>query len=188
MIARPLMLAIGLCLTASALAGGPAIPLASVDLSRMYGAWYIVATIPNLLEKGMVEPLDVFSPGANGSVHENFSMRRGSFEAAARHYSGRILIRQNSHDAYWVVAPIWPLRIPWLIFYIDPQYRYALFGEQNRNWGWIYSRTPRIPDSDYDDLMRRFSTMGYDITRFRKVLQFKDQLAVSGYWSQDIKP
>jgi apolipoprotein D and lipocalin family protein len=185
-MARSFLLAIGLCLTAPALADRPAIALASVDLNRMYGDWYIVATIPNFLEKGMVEPRDVFSPGENGTVHEHFSMRRASFDATVRHYSGTISIRQNTHDAYWVVAPIWPLRIPWLIFYVDPQYRYALFGEQNRDWGWIYSRTPRISDDDYADLMGRFSAMGYDITRFRKVLQFKDQLGVSGYWNQGV--
>ena len=95
-IARCCMLAIGLCLTASTLASRPAIPLASIDLNRMYGDWYIVATIPNFLERGMVEPRDVFSPGANGTVRENFSMRRGSFEATTRHYSGTILVDRKS--------------------------------------------------------------------------------------------
>ena len=31
-----------------------------VDIPRMYGGWYIVATIPNGFEKGLVEPYDVY--------------------------------------------------------------------------------------------------------------------------------
>jgi lipocalin len=35
------------------------IPLAKVEIDRMYGGWYIVATIPNSFEKGIVAPYDL---------------------------------------------------------------------------------------------------------------------------------
>ena len=38
------------------------IPLANVDIDRMYGGWHIIATIPNSFEKGIVAPYDVYWP------------------------------------------------------------------------------------------------------------------------------
>jgi apolipoprotein D and lipocalin family protein len=165
----------------------PAIPLASVDLNRMYGDWYIVATIPNFFEKGMVGAHDVFSRGTKDPIREDFYMQRGGFDGKTHHYVTAIAVKDNTHNAYWRVRIIWPIRLPWLIFYVDPQYRFALFGEQNRDLGWIYSRTPTIPDAEYQSLLAIFSSIGYDTSRFLKVIQSEQQVGRPGFWNDGIR-
>ncbi len=63
------------------------VPLAAhVDLDAMQGGWYIVATIPNRFERGMVAPYDVYSRRPDADLREDFdsicvaavSMRRKS--------------------------------------------------------------------------------------------------------------
>lgn len=163
------------------------LPLANVDLNRMYGEWYIVATIPNGFERGLVAMHDVFSKRADGDIREDFDTQRGGFDAPLRHYQVHDWIRPGTNNAHWRVQILWPVNLPFLVLYTDPQYRYALFGETNRSLGWIYSRTPRIDDAHYRALLERFQAVGYDSSKFRKVIQTPDQIGQPDYWSDKVR-
>ncbi len=176
---------------AAAAWGAPSSPLALapfVDVPRLYGGWYIVATIPNGFEKGMVAPYDVYSPRPDGSLREDFYVRRGGFDAPRKHFVVQDFVNPGSHGARWGVRLFWPLKLPFLILYVDPDYRYVLFGEESRDLGWIYSRNPTPSDADYADLLRRFADHGYDPSRFRRIVQTPDQMGRPGFWNDKIKP
>jgi len=91
-------------------------------------------------------------------------------------------------NADWRVKPVWPLRLPFQIFYVDPDYRFVLFGEQDRQWGWIYSRERTISEADFAALLDRFKALGYDTSKFRRFVQSPDQIGKPGFWSDGIKP
>jgi apolipoprotein D and lipocalin family protein len=154
-------------------------PLApSVDMSRMYGGWYIVATIPNPFERGMVAP--------DGGIKEDFYMRRGSFDAPRKHYTVHDWIKPGTNNAAWTTQIFWPLRLPFLVLYVDPQYRYAVFGEDIHSIGWIYARDPHLSDADYAEALTHFRAAGYDPTKLRRVVQTPDQIGQPGFWSDGI--
>ncbi|MDE2356021.1 MAG: lipocalin family protein [Alphaproteobacteria bacterium] len=181
--------ALGLSLVLSGPALAADLPLArNVDLPRLYGGWYIVATIPNGFEKGMVGPYDVYAPDGHGGIREDFYVRRGSFAAPRRHFTVHDFIAPGTGDAHWRVQIIWPLRLPFLLLDQDPGGKYLLFGENNRRLGWIYARTPDLPDADYAALKARFAALGYDPSRFRKIVQRPEQIGKPGVWSAGIKP
>ncbi len=167
-------------------ASHPELPLAHVDMPRMYGTWYIVATIPNWFEKGMVGPRDSFSRRPDGDLQEDFYLRRGSFAALEKHYVVHDWVKANSDNAHWRVQVLWPIDLPFLVLYVDPDYRYALFGEQDRALGWIYAREPVIAEPEYRELLARFAAVGYDSTRFRKVIQLPEQVGMPGFWNEGI--
>ncbi len=164
------------------------LPLASVDLNRIYGGWYIVATIPNWFEKGMVMPYDVFSRREDGDIKEQFSVKWGGLDAPVKHYEVHDWVRPNTNNAHWRVQLFWPINLPFLVVYVDPQYQYILFGEDNRSLGWIYARSPRIDDSTYAKLLFQFKKLGYDTSKFRKLIQSPDQLGAPGFWSEGVSP
>jgi apolipoprotein D and lipocalin family protein len=124
----------------------PPLPLAKdVDLNRMMGPWYLIATIPNWFEKGMVAPYDVYSFRPDGDIREDFTVREGSFEAVPKHFTVHDWAEPNSGNARWRVRIIsWPLDLPFLLLYVDPGYQFALFGEESRDLGWIYARKQEI--------------------------------------------
>jgi apolipoprotein D and lipocalin family protein len=168
-------------------APGQSIPLApQVDLGSMMGGWYIVATIPNWFEKGMFAPYDVYSMRPDGDIREDFYLRSGGPRAKLRHFTVRDRVQPRTNNASWRVEILWPIRLPFLVLYTDPAYRYVLFGENDRSLGWVYSRTPTIGDADYQALLERFAALGYDPTRFRKVVQRPEQIGQPGYWSDGI--
>jgi len=177
-------------LSAAAAAARPAkLTLApSVDIPLMYGGWYIVATIPNSFEKGMVAPYDVYSPRSDGSLREDFYVRRGGFDSPRRHFVVQDFVNPGSHGAHWGVRIFWPLKLPFLILYVDPDYRYVLFGEESRALGWIYSRSPILDDATYAALLQRFAADGYDTRRFRRIIQVPDQIGKPSFWNDKIRP
>ena len=163
------------------------IKLARIDMSRMYGGWYLIATASrNRGEKGMVEPYDVYSKRPDGDIREDFSVRHGSFNAPKKHFVLHDWVRPGTNNAYWRVQIFWPINLPFLALYVDPQYRYVMFGEQNRKFGWIYSRTPTIPANDYQDLLARFNALGYDTSKFVKFVQTPDEIGQTGVWSEGV--
>ncbi len=163
------------------------LPLADVDMERMYGGWYMIATIPNSFEKGIVAPYDVYSKRPDGDIREDFYFQPGSFQAPTKHYEVHDWVLPGTRNASWRVQIFWPINLPFLVLYTDPQYRYVLFGEQDRQLGWIYSRTQFIPDADYDELLDRFAALGYDKSRFVKFVQTPEQLGKPGFWSDGVK-
>ena len=177
-------LMVGACM--GGCASHPELPLAQVDLPRMYGRWYIVATIPNWFEKGMVAPTDSFSPRPDGDIQEDFYLRRGSFGAPEKHFVVHDWVRANSGNAHWRVQIWGPIDLPFLVLHVDPEYQYALFGEKDRSLGWMYARQPVIAEADYQALLARFSALGYDASQFRKVIQLPGQIGQPGFWSDDI--
>ena len=181
-----LFLALLAAATFQGCASGPPLPLAEVDLPRMYGRWYIVATIPNWFERGMVAPVDVFSPHPEGDIQEDFYLRRGSFHAPEKHFVVHDWVRANSHNAHWRVQIVWPIDLPFLVVHVDPDYQYVLFGEQDRSMGWIYARQPVIEESKYQTLLAKFKALGYDASQFRKVVQTPGQIGMPGFWSDGI--
>jgi apolipoprotein D and lipocalin family protein len=159
---RPALVALALGAGGAGVAAAAHIPLArDVDLSRMYGGWHIVATIPNAFERGMVGPYDVYSPRPDGSIREDFYVRRGSFSAPLRHFVVRDFVKPGTGGAYWQVQIFWPLRLPFLVLYVDPASRYVIFGEDSRNLGWIYARDPKLSDAAYKEAFDRLAALGY---------------------------
>ncbi len=173
-------------LTLFGCASNPPLPLANVDLDRMYGGWYLVATIPNSFEKGLVAPYDVYSKRPDGDIREDFYVRRGAFDAPLKHFEVHDWVRPNTQNAHWRVQIFWPVNLPFLVLYVDPDYQFVLFGEEDRQLGWIYSRTPTIDEGRYQALLARFATLGYDKSRFIKFVQFPNQIGQAGYWSEGI--
>lgn len=155
-------------------------------MSRMYGGWYLIATRRNGFEKHLVGPYDVYTRRPDGDIREDFYVRSRSFQAPLKHFVLHDWVRPGTNNAHWRVQVFWPINLPFLVLYVDPQYRYALFGEDNRKLGWIYSRTPVMPESDYEDLLTRLGALGYDTSTFVKFIQMPDQIGRPGFWSDGI--
>jgi apolipoprotein D and lipocalin family protein len=168
---------------------GPPLPLAdNVDVSKMYGGWYIVATIPNWFEQGIVAPYDIYSPRTDGTIGEDFYFQKGGFQAPRKHLDTQDEIEPDSGGAAWRVRLFGPVKLPFLLLYVDPSYQFALFGERSRDLGWIYSRDRILSDQDYLSLKAKFANLGYDVSKFKKFVQIPDQIGKPGYWSDDIFP
>jgi apolipoprotein D and lipocalin family protein len=169
-------LALAACQTAE-----PPLALApQVDLARYSGRWYIIANIPYFAERGNVASyFDVSFP--EGRVRDIYYGREGDFAAEPGSFTMRGYVDPESGGARWRESPFWPIYLSYLILYVDPDYRTALVGYPGRGYGWVLSRTPDMDDRTYRALLARFADQGYDISQFRRVPQFPEQLGKPGF-------
>ena len=48
------------------------------------------------------------------------------------------------------------------ILYVDDDYRRAVVGTPDRQYLWVLAREPKIPEREYDALVRHAAAKGYD--------------------------
>lgn len=155
--------------------------LASVDLPRYMGHWYIVANIPYVLEKGFVGSNTRWTLRGDGKVVENFSARKGTFDGELKTYEFIDTPDPATNNAHWSVRFFWPIYGEQDTLYVDDDYQYTLIGHKGKDLGWIFARKPELSDAKYQELLQRFADQGYDTSRFRRVPQKPEDLGKPGY-------
>ncbi|MBB5034766.1 lipocalin family protein [Prosthecobacter vanneervenii] len=142
-----------------------------VDLQRYQGDWFVFAHIPYLLEKGKVGTLDRYALRADGRMDNIFLFRRGSLDAPLEQWKGVAWVHNKETNAEWRVQFFWPLKVPYLIIDLDPDYRWSVVGYPNRKLAWVLSRKPVLDEATYNGILERMAMQGYDTSLLAKVPQ-----------------
>ena len=184
-----------LCLAACALLSGcaaapensnprAAAPLTlapAVDLNRFMGRWYVIANIPYFAEQGYVGSYVEYALRADGDIDDFYYGHKSSFDKPLEKKALKDSVVAGSNNAHWRSSPFWPLSFDYQILYVDPAYQYALIGYPDRQWGWVFARSPEIDERKYRELLGRLEQQGYDTTRFQRVPQTIEQLGLPGF-------
>ena len=149
----------------------PLPPVASVDLPRFMGPWYVIASIPSYLEREAYNAVETYTLTPEGKIQTEFRYRKGSFEAEVKtmHPVGTVV--QGSNNAVWGMQFIWPIQAEYIIADLDPEYRTTIVARSKRDYVWIMARTPTLPDAQYETLVSKVRALGYDTAGLRKVPQ-----------------
>jgi apolipoprotein D and lipocalin family protein len=142
-----------------------------VDLNRYVGDWFVFAHIPYSLEKGKVGTLDRYALRPDGKMDNIFLFRRGSLDAPLEQWKGVAWVHNKSTNAEWRVQFVWPLRVPYLIIDLDPDYQWSVIGYPNRKLAWVLSRKPVLDEATYRGILERMAQQGYDTRLLVKVPQ-----------------
>mgnify|MGYP003397779257 CR=1 FL=1 len=148
----------------------PIATVASVDLPRYMGRWYIIANIPTSFEKGAHNSVESYALNADGTISTLFTCRKDSFEGELKTMQPKAVVRDAS-NANWGVQFVWPLRVEHLIAYLSPDYSQTIIARTKRDYVWIMARGPQIPAADYRGILAFLADQGYDVDRIRQVPQ-----------------
>lgn len=154
--------------------GMPRSPLPTaeyVDLSRFMGEWYVIAAIPLYPEKDAYNAVEKYQLAAPGVVDTSYRFRDGGFEERLKVYNSTGYVQDNASNAVWEIEFFWPLRADYRVMHVDKDYTVTLIGRQKRDYLWIMSRTPAIPDIRYQQMLALAQNAGYDIAKVRRVPQ-----------------
>lgn len=146
-------------------------PVDNVDLERFMGKWYVIANIPTFLEKDAYNAVETYSMNADGTIDTTFTFRKGGFDGELKEFNPKGFVRDDPSNAVWGMRFIWPIKADYRIVYLDDDYTQTVIGRNKRDFVWVMARTPTIPDSDYQDIVRRIDAMGYDTSDLQKVPQ-----------------
>jgi apolipoprotein D and lipocalin family protein len=145
--------------------------VAFVDLPRFMGDWYVFAHIPYSLEEGKVGTFDRYALRPDGRIENSFLFRRGSLDAPLEEWKGVAWVHDKKSNAEWRVQFLWPLRVPFLVIDLDPQYRWAVIGYPSRKLAWVLTRRTTLDESTYRGILERLEAQDYDAGLLQKVPQ-----------------
>jgi apolipoprotein D and lipocalin family protein len=149
-----------------------------LELKKYAGLWYEIARLPNrfqkmcagdvtatygLLEDGRIQVINSCLE-SNGNVKTAEGVARladadgPNSKLEVRFAPSFLSFLPFVWGDYWVID-------------LAPDYSYSVVGNPDRSYLWILSRTPRIEDSIYEQILEAVAKHGYDPTKLIKTPQ-----------------
>jgi len=140
-----------------------------VDLEKFMGDWYVIAIIPNFIEKEAYNGIESYSRGEADKINITYTFYKKNGEKKVMHPKAKVYDTQS--NAEWRVQFIWPIKFPYLVVDLADDYRYTAVGVPNKKYVWIMSRTPQMTEKDYNTVLENLTEIGYDIEKIEKMKQ-----------------
>ena len=131
----------------------------------------MIANIPTFLEKGAYNAVETYSLNEDGSIATKFTFNKDGFDGKAKEYNPKGFVLDYESNARWGMRFVWPIKADYRIVYLDDNYTQTIVGRQDRDYVWIMSRTPKISDGDYEQLVSFVDSIGYDTAKLVRVPQ-----------------
>lgn len=149
-------------------AGTPTAPLptvAQVDLDRYMGRWHEVAMVPNRFQAQCVadtsaeyrrqgERVEVRNRCRRADGRQDEAVGVAEVVPGSGNAKLRVSFFRPFYGDYWVLA-------------LDPDYRWVLVGEPQRQFGWVLSRSSQLPAADLEAALARAEALGWRREQFR---------------------
>jgi apolipoprotein D and lipocalin family protein len=164
-------------LTAFALAGCSSIPhppvptVDHVDIERFMGDWYVIACIPTWIERDAWNAVESYRLDPDGTIATTFTFRKGGFDGPEKRYTPRGYVVDRNSNAVWGMQFVWPIKADYRIAYLTDDYGQTVVAREQRDYVWIMARKPQVSEADYAQLTGFVASMGYDVSKLRKVPQ-----------------
>lgn len=170
---RKLLVALGIGTLLTACASTPPTipPVASVDLPRFMGDWYVIAQIPTYIERKAFDSVESYRLDADGKIRTTFRYRNGSADAPLKTMEpvGRVV--PGTNNAVWEMQFVWPIQAEYVIVDLAPDYSRTIVGRSKRDYVWLMARTPSLPAPELAAAIEKIRTLGYDTSKLRMVPQ-----------------
>lgn len=170
--ARPGLMLAGLMLLAGCQTAPTMAPLQTVprvELSKFMGDWYLVGHIPTAVEKDAYNAVETYQLNADGSIDTTFTFNQDAHDGPVKKFNPKGFVHNTATNAEWRMQFAWPVKADYKIVYLDENYQEAIIARDQRDYVWLLARTPHIASTDYDALLTRVRSMGYDINQLRRV-------------------
>jgi apolipoprotein D and lipocalin family protein len=164
-------LLLGLSMAAVSAAKKPLEVVSSVDLQRYLGTWYEIATIPSRFQKDCVGVTATYTLRPDGDITVVNTCLKKTLEGEFKSVKGKAWVVDKTTNAKLKVRFFWPFSGDYWIIELDPDYQWAVVGDESRNYLWILCRTLRMDESLYQDLLNRVTAKGFDVNRLKRTLQ-----------------
>ncbi len=145
--------------------------IAALDVQRYMGTWYEIAKFPNRFQKKCVGDTQAeYRLKADGNVQV---INRCKLETGAMSEAigiARQIGAATSAKLKVSFAPAWLAFIPavwgnyWVID-LDENYQLAAVSEPGREYLWVLSRTPKVNQKLYEDLLVRLARKCFDVQK-----------------------
>lgn len=142
-----------------------------VDLKKYAGKWYEIASFPQSFQKGCHCTTAEYTLSDKGYVIVENRCNRDSVNGKQSYIKGKAFVEKGSGNAKLKVQFFWPFKAKYWIIDLAADYSYAVVSHPNKKYLWILSRTPKMDDAVYQQIITRLQAKGFDLTKLQKTVQ-----------------
>lgn len=141
------------------------------DIDSYLGRWYEIARYDHKFERGLEGVTATYSLQEDGKIKVVNAGYKDSLDGPRSEASGKAKIPDPDVPSKLKVSFFWFFYGDYYVLDLDQNYQWALVGSSVDRYLWILSRTPRMDESLYSDLLDRLKERGYDVDQLIKVQQ-----------------
>ena len=146
--------------------------VASVDINKFMGRWYVIANIPTFIEEGAHNGVETYTWNEKENwIDVLFEFNQDSFEGKKKKLPQKAFIFDKQTNSEWRIQMFWPIKFPYYIIDLAEDYSYTVIGLPSRKYLWIMARNPTLDEKTYEEIIARVKKLDYDITLIKKVPQ-----------------
>lgn len=137
-------------------------PIRHFDASRYLGKWYEIARLDNRFERGLEQVTAHYGKRKDGGIsvlNRGFDPMRGEWKES----EGKAYFTGEPSVAALKVSFFGPFYGGYNVIALDDDYQYALVSGPDRDYLWILSRTPTIPDAVKQDYLNTARSLGFRV-------------------------
>ena len=142
----------------------------SVDLEKFMGKWFVIALVPNMIEKGATNSSDTYVLNKDGTIDITYNAIK---DGKQRQIKQKGTVVNETSNAEWTIQMRKPfitfMKFPFKIVYVDENYEYMAVGYPKNTMGWIMGRSSSVSDVDYKKIMDSLTELGYTEDQFEIV-------------------
>jgi apolipoprotein D and lipocalin family protein len=143
----------------------------TVDLKKYAGKWYEIASYPQRFQKGCHGTTAEYTWSEKGYVIVENRCNKGSLTGKPSSIKGKAFVEKNSGNAKLKVQFFWPFKGKYWIIDLADDYSYAVVSHPNKNYLWILSRTSKMNEDTYHQIIERLKEKGFDLTKLQRTQQ-----------------
>ncbi|MHB8260911.1 MAG: lipocalin family protein [Bacteroidia bacterium] len=143
----------------------------NVDLNKYAGKWYEIASYPQRFQKGCHCTTAQYTLSEKGYVIVENRCNKDSITGKQSYIKGKAFVEKNSGNAMLKVQFFWPFKGKYWIIDLANDYSFAVVSHPNRKYLWILSRTPKLDNTIYQQILSRLKEKGFDLTKLQSTIQ-----------------
>lgn len=138
------------------------------NLQRYLGTWYEIVRLDHRFERGLDQVTATYSLRQDGGVkvlNRGFNSNKQRWQEA----EGKAYFMEQDHIGRLKVSFFGPFYASYNILRLDPEYQYVMICGNSRDYFWILSRTPELPEATLNALLDEARQMGFAVDELIRV-------------------
>ncbi|MCK2184173.1 lipocalin family protein [Halomonas sp. YJPS3-2] len=151
------------------------------DAERYLGRWYEIARLDHSFEEGLDCVTADYARRDDGGIrviNRGVDLATGEVDVA----EGKAYPTGEPGQGRLKVSFFGPFYAGYNVLALDDDYGWALVAGPDRDYLWILSRTPELPDAIYRDLVERAASLEFPVNELIEVEQGE---AACGPWRRE---
>jgi lipocalin len=142
-----------------------------LNIEKYLGTWYEISRFNHKFERGLVGVTASYSFREDGKIKVINSGFKETLDGERSEAIGKAKIPNPNIPAKLKVSFFWIFYGDYFVLELDKDYQWAIIGSSSDKYLWILSRSPKMDETLYNELLNKLTKRGYNIDKLISVEQ-----------------